>query len=174
MTDVQINLVEANMRLVPAIIRKYFYFSETDMDDAIQIGCIGLCKAAEKYNQDSGFKFSTFAASCIVNEIKKELRKKKTAKRDGITVSLDADNPECDGETYMDAIVGPFDIEKKREINEVIREIQNLPTSERIALTEYIATGSQYKAAAAAGLTQPGASKAIKRARKKLIEKLYA
>jgi RNA polymerase sigma factor (sigma-70 family) len=163
MTDVQINLVEANMRLVPAIIRKYFYFSETDMDDAIQIGCIGLCKAAEKYNQDSGFKFSTFAASCIVNEIKYELRKKKAAKRDGITVSLD-----------MDAIVGPFDIEKKREINEVIREIQNLPISERIALTEYIATGSQYKAAAAAGLTQPGASKAIKRARKKLIEKLYA
>lgn len=66
-------LIEKNIRLVEAIIKKYStYF---DQDDLVQIGCVGLIKAVDTFDIDRCSKFSNYAGICIDNEIRMFLRK---------------------------------------------------------------------------------------------------
>lgn len=46
-------------------------------EDLFQIGSIGLINAIRKFNPDKGFKFSTYASTCIRNEILRSFRGKK-------------------------------------------------------------------------------------------------
>ncbi|MBO5452703.1 MAG: sigma-70 family RNA polymerase sigma factor [Clostridia bacterium] len=65
--------VNSNMGLVISIARR-FLGRGTDYEDLVQIGCVGLVKAAEKFDEKLGFKFSTYAVPVIMGEIKRYLR----------------------------------------------------------------------------------------------------
>lgn len=72
-------LVERNLRLVAHIAKKYQNVEE-DMEDLISIGCIGLIKAIDTFDEGKG-RLATYACRCIDNELLMFLRsKKKTSK----------------------------------------------------------------------------------------------
>ena len=66
-------LVEANMGLVKSAARR-FMGRGTELEDLIQIGAVGLIKAANAYDLSLEFEFSTYAFSMIVGEIRRFLR----------------------------------------------------------------------------------------------------
>lgn len=54
-------LIRANLKLVVTIARKAIHVSKLPMVDLIQEGNLGLMVAAEKFNPDLGYRFSTYA-----------------------------------------------------------------------------------------------------------------
>ena len=66
-------LIERNLRLVAHIMKKY-YASESDQEDLISIGTIGLIKAVGSYRLDKNIKFATYASRCIENAILSQMR----------------------------------------------------------------------------------------------------
>ena len=61
-------LIERNLRLVAHIMKKY-YAGESDQEDLISIGTIGLIKAISTYRMDKNIRLATYASRCIENEI---------------------------------------------------------------------------------------------------------
>lgn len=61
-------------------------WSNDYFDDFVQIGTIGLIKAAESFDESKGITFATYASRCIKNEIFMFLRKEKKVKDN---ISLD-------------------------------------------------------------------------------------
>ena len=66
-------LVEQNMGLVYSVVRR-FKNRGVEMEDLIQIGCVGLLKAIDKFDVSYDLKFSTYAVPMITGEIKRFLR----------------------------------------------------------------------------------------------------
>ena len=82
--DARALLIEHNLRLVAHIMKKY-YAAESDQEDLVSIGTIGLIKAVDSFDPDKGTRLATYAARCIENEILMHFRARR---RTAGTVSL--------------------------------------------------------------------------------------
>lgn len=76
----QHRLVESNMRLVVSIAKAY-RASGIPIEDLVQEGAIGLMTAAERYDPDRGFRFSTYATQWIRQAIGRAVDNKAKAIR---------------------------------------------------------------------------------------------
>ena len=61
-------LIERNLRLVAHVAKKYHNYN-SDSEDLISIGTIGLIKAITSFKADKGTRLATYAARCIENAI---------------------------------------------------------------------------------------------------------
>lgn len=66
-------LIESNVRLVHACCKR-FVGRGMEYDDIFQVGCIGLMKAADGFDESRGLCFSTYAVPTIMGEIKRLFR----------------------------------------------------------------------------------------------------
>ena len=68
-------LIERNLRLVAHIVKKFQ--NNTETDDLISVGTIGLIKGIASFDSKKGTKLATYASRCIENEVLMYLRSKK-------------------------------------------------------------------------------------------------
>ena len=78
--EARARLIESNMRLVINIAKTYRNRS-IPLEDLIQEGAIGLMQAAERFNPDKGFRFSTYATHWIRQAIGRAIDNKSKAIR---------------------------------------------------------------------------------------------
>ena len=84
-------LVEHNLRLVAHIIKKY-YGTQSEQDDLVSIGTIGLIKAINTFDMNKNIKLSSYASRCIENEILMHFRNaKKSAQDISLNETIDTD-----------------------------------------------------------------------------------
>ena len=135
-------LIEHNLRLVAHIAKKYYY-SGCDSDDLISIGTIGLIKAIDSFNPDSGTRFATYAGKCLQNEILMYFRaQKKQALESSLSDTVETDK---DGNplTYMDIISSDDDITEKIDLKIKVEKLMKgineklLPIERQIIILRY-------------------------------------
>lgn len=123
-------LVEHNLRLVAHIVKKY-YSSANDYDDLISVGIVGLIKAINTFDFSKAKRLSSYASTCIQNEILMLFRNSRKSQQEiSLSEAVDTDK---DGNNLVlmdvisvnDDIVDRLDIKFKSErlgkyINEVL------------------------------------------------------
>lgn len=141
-TEARKILIEHNLRLVAHIAKKYYY-SGCDNDDLISIGTIGLIKAIDSFNPDSGTRFATYAGKCLQNEILMYFRaQKKQALESSLSDTVETDK---DGNplTYMDIISSDDDITEKIDLKIKVEKLMKginenlLPIERQIIILRY-------------------------------------
>ena len=133
-------LISRNLRLVAHILKKY-HINESDYDDMLSIGSIGLIKAADSFNYKNGTRFSTYAARCIENEILMYFRAQKKSMQDvSINDIIDIDK-EGNELTLIDIISSDEsiidEIDKKLKISKAGELIKNTLTKREQAVIIY-------------------------------------
>ncbi len=66
-------MINGNLRLVLSVIQKFSNRGE-NADDLFQVGCIGLIKAIDNFDDTMDVKFSTYGVPMIIGEVRRYLR----------------------------------------------------------------------------------------------------
>ena len=78
MTEELNKLIYENENLIYYFVNKYK--NQINKEDLYQVGVIGIINAYKNYKKENGVKFSTYAYTYIMGEIKKYIREDKTIK----------------------------------------------------------------------------------------------
>lgn len=171
-------LIEHNLRLV-VYIAKRFENLNTDIEDLISIGTIGLIKAINTYRADKNIKLATYASRCIENEILMYIRK-----NNGKSCEISIEEPlntDWDGNELLlsDVLGGDEDqiykeLEKAEDKKTIRRALSGLSEREREIITLRFGLGeddrelTQKEVADLLGISQSY----ISRLEKKIIRRL--
>ncbi len=126
--------ISGNMRLVLSIVSR-FATNKDNIDDIFQVGCVGLMKAMDNFDEGFNVKFSTYAVPMIIGEIRRYIREgtcvrvsrslrdiaykvllsRQKLERQGLEVTLDdiaidLDLPLADVLSALDAIADPVSL----------------------------------------------------------------
>ena len=170
-------LIERNLRLVAHIMKKY-YALESDQEDLISIGTIGLIKAVSTFDNSKGARLATYAARCVENEILMHFRALRKSAQD---VSL-SDYIEAGSEgaelSLMDVVSEDADLLEQITTRESVRQLRDamesrLTAQERQVITMRYGLGGekpkrQREVALLCGISRSYISRIEKRALEKL------
>ena len=104
-------IVSDNTGLVWCIAKR-FMGRGYDLEEIYQIGCIGLLKAIDLFDETKNVKFNTFAYNCIRNEVYMELRKNRKF-ADNISMSIDEQVNDTEDCSLLNALKSDVDIEEE-------------------------------------------------------------
>lgn len=176
-------LIERNLRLVAHIVKKYNNNTNSDMDDLISIGTIGLIKGITSFDPNKCTRLATYAARCIENEILMSIRAGRKQRNETslhAPIGMDQEGNEislldilC---TENDTIFDQVDLEM--EIKKLYQHIRNIlkPREKEILLLRYGLNNqeemTQREIAQLMGISRSYVSRIEKKALKKLCKEL--
>lgn len=140
----QSKLVEENQKLVFAMAnRQIKKHVGDDVKDYIGAGMIGLTKAAIRFDKTKGFKFSTFACRCIINEIKNHKARTLWIKpyRQKETTKYARSQPRRDSSKFLAA--RRTETEKRNtlpDISELLKTGRHILTARQFRILELMST----------------------------------
>ena len=117
-------LVERNLRLVAHIMKKY-YASESDQEDLISIGTIGLIKAVSSYRLDKNIRLATYASRCIENEILMHFRAGRKRAQDVSLSELIETGADGAALELQDVVAGEEDLLEELSSRENARRLRS-------------------------------------------------
>lgn len=177
-TKARNTLVEHNLRLVAHISKKYG--NESNNEDLISIGTIGLIKGVNTFNPEKNPKLVTYIARCIENEILMYLRtlKKQSGEvsmdetigtdKEGNSLSL-SDILQTDEEDVADIISSRYDAQVMRAVmKKILKQSEYDILAQRYGLNN-MPRKTQREVANMMGISRSYVS----RIEKKALEKLY-
>ena len=118
-------LIERNLRLVAHVMKKY-YALDSDQEDLISIGTIGLIKAVSTFDASKGARLATYAARCVENEILMHFRaQRKNAQDVSLSDYIETGN---DGAalSLMDVVSEDEDLLEQVTTREAIQQLRKV------------------------------------------------
>ena len=175
------NLIEHNLRLVAHIAKKY-YTPESDQDDLISIGTIGLIKGISTYRSDKGVRLATYASRCIENEVLMYFRSlRKSAGNVSLSDAIDNDG-DSNSLSLLDTLCDEHDMVEELSERELCASLQALveelltPREQKILTLRYGLGGgrppTQRQTAEICGISRSYVSRIEKKALEKLKNRL--
>ena len=175
--------IERNLRLVAHIVKKYTNIN-TEMDDLISIGTIGLIKGITSFDATKCTRLATYAARCIDNEILMSIRSNRKQKAETslqAPIGTDQEGNEISlldiiCTTDSDVIFEQVDLDI--EVKKLYMQIKNLlkPREKEILLRRYGLYNqeeqTQREIAEEMGISRSYVSRIEKKALKKLYKEL--
>ncbi len=172
-------LIEHNLRLVAHITKKYS--NDSNADDLISVGIVGLIKGINTFNPEKNAKLAAYISRCIENEVLMHLRSSKKLSNE---ISLDecigtdkegnaltfADILPSDSSDIVDEIAVKMDIKKLYHIMGKVLKRNEMD----IIIWRYGLTGkkrlTQQEVADILGISRSYVSRIEKKAIKKLAD----
>lgn len=165
-------LIESNMGLVYKKANSYFANGYLNSDDLIQAGTIGLWKAIKTYDFNKPASFTTYATTCINNEIRMLLREQQKYNRLVYTSLSSILHENADGETlHVDDIL--YDIKSNEafrniEIIEIMKEKLCFSEIEKKVISLRLQNKTQIEISKELQFSQSYVSRIMNRCEKKL------
>lgn len=125
-----------NTKLIYAAAKKLNVYGR--LDEFYSVGMIGLVKGAKHYDENLGFKLSTYLYKCIYNEMLMTIRNNTSGKQIPEYVVTSISVPTAENLTLEDTFADTLDIEeeiiKKEQITTLYEEISKLSKQEQIVI----------------------------------------
>lgn len=153
-------LIEENMPLVYFMVNKYFPSYRGD-EDVIQVGMVGLCKAANSYDPNRG-TFSTYAGRFIVCEIRNYFRDSNKSVKATSLDKIVNENTENDFYDIVMAEDVDFDAELERD-----RFYESLSPKQRIVMDGLRCGLTQAEIATEQGVSHQAVGQVVRTIRRK-------
>ena len=132
-------IINHNIGLVFLVIRRIDKNSIYDKKELFANDCLGLIKAVDTFDTSKGYLFSSYACTCIKNEVMLFIRKESKHINDcSLDEKIGDDNNQTLGETILDDKIHFEDDYEKVQIYKIVKQCVNeLPHTERRVVLLY-------------------------------------